>query len=211
MKKLLCIALIFAACAAPTLLDEDGDPIATGVTITQDRSSIEGTLEPEDTLDTIPEGETPAPTIEADDWTDDFLTPAAVNIGDKKWKKGKTLKDVSSLGVNTRRIPTAFNTSVSGHYKIKIVGKTGYMFASKVATATRADFSVPPSYTATRSACANFETWRTTYRREDHEYEARLPASGTKYVWVATGVVKTVLNVKPAKDKAKRTTPWSVC
>lgn len=210
MKKLLLLTLLFVACAAPTLLDEDGDQIATEVKVTQDRSSIEGTLEPDAVLDTIPEDNTPPAAIDDTDWTDDDLTIAALSVvGSTKWKKGKTFKDITSTGVNTRRIPTQFSTAVWGYYKIKIKTSTGYMFASKVASASGADFSVPPSYTATRQACAQFETFKTTYRREEHEYQLNL-VNGKK-VWQITGNVRTILNSKPPKEKVKRQSPWTVC
>jgi hypothetical protein len=124
-------------------------------------------------------------------------------------EKGKTYKDITSTGVNTRRIPTQFSTAVPGYYKIKIKSSTGYMFASKTASASGADFSVPPSYTATRNACAQFETFRTTYRREEHEYAQNL-VNGKK-VWQVTGNVRTILNSKPPKEKTKRQSPWSIC
>jgi hypothetical protein len=210
MKKLLLLALVFAACAAPIALDEDGEPIATEVTVTQDRSSLLDTLEPDALLDSSPEDLTPPATIPDEDWTDDDLTPQSViPTGQTKWKKGKTYKDITSTGVNTRRIPTQFSTAVQGYYKIKIKASTGYMFASKVASASGADFTVPPAYTATRQACAQFETFRTTYRREEHEYVQNL-INGKK-IWQATGNIRTILNSKPPKEKTKRQSPWSIC
>jgi hypothetical protein len=211
MKKLLCIALLFTACAAPIALDEDGDPIATdGITITQDRSSIEGTLEPEDIIDSSPEDTTPPTTIPETDWTDDDLTPAAVSlVGAKKWRKGKTFKDITSTGVNTRTITSQFNITAAGFYKLKIKASTGYMFSSKTASASGANVTVPPTFNGSRSACAQFETFKTTYRREEHEYELKLVFG--KKVWQTTGTVRTILNSKPPKEKTKRKTAWTFC
>jgi hypothetical protein len=211
MKKLFLLTLFFVACAAPTLLDEDGDQIAVdGITITQDRSSIEGTLEPEAVIDTTPEDSTPSLEIPEAEWTDDFLEPTALAVvGQKKWKKGKTLKDVSLTATNSRTITSQFNITSAGFYKLKIKSSTGYMYSSKTSSASSANVTVPPTFNGSRSACAQFDTWTTTYRREEHEYELKLFTG--KKVWQTTGNIRTILNSKPAKVKVKRKTAWTFC
>ncbi len=210
MKKLLLITLFFAACAAPNLLDEDGDQIATEVTITQDRSSLDGTLEPDAVLDTSSEGSTPANEIDDTDWTDDTLEAAVLTVtGQKKWKKGKTDKTITLTNTEVKRITSTFNITAGGYYKLKIKSSTGYMFSSKTASASGADVTVPPTYSGSKSACATYEEFTTTYTRTEFEFEQQV--QGTKKVWVQTGQTRVIQNSKPAKVKVKRKTAWTFC
>jgi hypothetical protein len=71
------------------------------------------------------------------------------------------------------------------------------------------DAQILSVFTGSKSACATFEEFTTTYKRTDFEFEQQV--QGTKKMWVQTGVTRIVENAKPAKVKTKRKTTWTFC
>jgi hypothetical protein len=204
-----CLLLCLAACTSSALLDEDGDQVPPQqITISASRD-LTGALEPDQNPDLSPENQTPDSSIEADNWTDDFLTSTAAVVGDTKWKKGKIFKTVIAEDSDTVDQVNTITISTPGSYTVKFNKAKGSFKAVRVTGNKPAMFSVPPSYSKMFVACAAFNAWDIRYDRTDHEYRLNLVAG--KKVWQATGATRVAYGVKPNKTFIKRLDAWQDC